>query len=101
PAAPAPRTVPRLRVAMVLLGLAVAAWLTVGREWRVGQPLRRHLYAGVEFARQGLGAQAESEWKAALRLDPNYTNACRLLAEYYLSARHWQKARDALQHLRK
>ena len=47
----------------------------------------------VNAGLQGMGAQAEAEWKAALRLDPNYTNAYRLLAEYYLSARHWQKAK--------
>jgi tetratricopeptide (TPR) repeat protein len=100
-AEPVPRTAPRLLLAVVMLGLAITAWMRLGGEWRRGQPLRRHLYAGVEFARRGMGAQAESEWKAALRLDPNYTNAYRLLAEYYLSARHWQKARDALQRLRK
>jgi tetratricopeptide (TPR) repeat protein len=81
---------------VVLLALAFVAWTRLGREWRQGQPLRHHLYAGEEFARQGMGAQAEAEWKDALRLDPHYTNAWRLLAEYYLSARHWQKAREAL-----
>jgi tetratricopeptide (TPR) repeat protein len=61
--------------------------------------VRQHLSAGIALADQGQGPQAEAEWKEALRLDPSNADACRLLAEYYLSAHSWQKAIAALQRL--
>jgi tetratricopeptide (TPR) repeat protein len=86
--------------AVLLLCLAVAAWVWIGRGWLRGRPVRQHLSAGFAFADQGQGSEAEAEWKEALRLDPNCVDACRLLAEYYLSARAWQKGIPAFQRLR-
>jgi tetratricopeptide (TPR) repeat protein len=86
--------------AVFLLCLAIGVWAWSGSRWLRGRPVRQHLSAGMEFARQGQGPQAETEWKEALRLDPHSTDACRLLAEYYMSARAWQNAVAALQRLR-
>jgi tetratricopeptide (TPR) repeat protein len=97
----APGSAARLLASVLLLGLAVIAWVYIGGAWRRSRPLRRHLNAGIQFASQGLGPQAEAEWKEAVRLDPNYAPAYRLLAEYYLSAHHWPKALAALERLRK
>jgi tetratricopeptide (TPR) repeat protein len=90
----------RSLVAVLLLGLAVAAWAGIGRHWRRERPLRRHLSAGIRYVEQGMGPQAEAEWKEALRLDPSYAPAYQLLAEYYLSAHAWSKTRAALERLR-
>jgi tetratricopeptide (TPR) repeat protein len=86
--------------AVFLLCLAIAAWAWAGSGWLRDRPVRQHLSAGIAFADQGQGPQAEAEWKEALRLDPHCADACRLLAEYYLSARAWQKGITALQRLR-
>src|SRR5205085_2300454 len=82
------------------LCLAVIAWVRIGGDWHRARPVRQHLSAGIEFANQGLGPQAEAEWKEALRLDPNCADACRLLSEYYFSARAWRQALVALQRLK-
>jgi tetratricopeptide (TPR) repeat protein len=87
-------------LAILLIAIALAAWVRIGGVWLRGRPVRQHLSAGIQFANQGLGPQAEDEWKAALRLDPRCADACRLLAEYYLSAHAWQKALAALDRLR-
>src|SRR5207248_1897713 len=100
PPTEARRSSARPIAALLLLALAVAAWAWSGSRWLRGRPVRQHLAAGMEFARQGQGPQAETEWKEALRLDPNNADACRLLAEYYLSARGWQKGINALRRLR-
>jgi tetratricopeptide (TPR) repeat protein len=87
-------------LALLLLGIAVVAWLRIGGAWLRGRPVRQHLSAGIQLADQGLGPRAEVEWKEALRLDPRCADACRLLTEYYLSAHAWQKALSALDRLR-
>jgi tetratricopeptide (TPR) repeat protein len=89
----------RAIAAALLLCLAAAAWVRIGGDWRSARPVRQHLSAGIEFANQGMGPQAETEWKEALRLDPGCADACRLLAEYYFSARAWRQALAALQRL--
>src|SRR5436305_1929531 len=99
PAFASPVAAARALVAVLLLALAVAAWVRIGGDWRRARPVRQHLNAGIESANQGLGPQAEAEWKEALRLDPRSADACRLLSEYYLSARDWPRALVALQRL--
>jgi tetratricopeptide (TPR) repeat protein len=89
----------RLLIAVLLLALAVGAWVRVGREWRRERPLRQHLHAAMAYAQQGMGPQVEAELKEAVRLDPNCGDAYQLLAEYYLSARSWSRARTALERL--
>lgn len=90
----------RLAAVIMLLGLAVVAWVRVSDYWGRGRPVRQHLRAGMEYARQALGPQAEAEWKEVLRLDPKNTDACLLLAEYYFSAHQWYRALTAYQRLR-
>jgi tetratricopeptide (TPR) repeat protein len=89
----------RFLLALFLLGLAAAAWVRVGGEWLRGRPVRQHLSAGIALSDQGMGPQAEAEWKEALRLDPHCADACRLLTEYYFSARSWPQALSALRRL--
>jgi tetratricopeptide (TPR) repeat protein len=68
-------------------------------DWQRDRPVRQHLVAGMEYVKQGLGPQAAAEWKEALRLDPNNALAYEGLAEYYFSARAWEKAAGALERL--
>jgi len=86
--------------ALPLLLLAVLGWGLVVRAWMRELPVRGHLERGMEYARQGLGPQAEQEWKAALRLDRRSAPAYQLLSEYYLSCQRWADAAVALRRLR-
>jgi tetratricopeptide (TPR) repeat protein len=84
---------------LLLLGLAVVAWVRVGITWRRDRPLRRHLAAAEQYVQQGRGPQLEAELKEVVRLDPSYAPAYELLAEYYLSSHRWVRARTALERL--
>lgn len=90
----------RPTVLVPLLLVAALGWAVVVRAWLQELPVRRHLARGMEFARWGLGPEAEGEWKAALRLDRGSADAYRLLAGYYLASQRWSQAADALSKLR-
>jgi cytochrome c-type biogenesis protein CcmH/NrfG len=86
-------------VAAFVLLLAAVAWTVV----LVGQlrtaPARRHIDAGIEYARQGKGIAAQHEWQTAVRLDPNNVMGWDLLGELYLSTGNWASAVGALRRL--
>jgi tetratricopeptide (TPR) repeat protein len=56
------------------------------------RPARQHLAAGMDYAERGLGAAAEREWQAALRISPQFLDAHRMLGEYYMTTHQWHKA---------
>jgi tetratricopeptide (TPR) repeat protein len=89
----------RPRVALPLLGLAALGWGLVVSAWLRELPVRRHLERGMEYARQGLGPQAEREWTAAVRQDRRCAPAFELLSEYYLSCQRWADAAVTLRKL--
>jgi hypothetical protein len=70
--------VARPAVALPLLVLAAVVWGLVARAWLSDLPVRRHLARGMEYARQGQGAEAEREWRAALRRDRRSADAYKL-----------------------
>jgi len=90
----------RPAVALPLLAVAAVVWVMVARAWLAELPVRRHLARGMEYARQGLGAETEREWRAALRRDRRSAEACQLLASYYLSSQRWLAAAEMLRKLR-
>jgi tetratricopeptide (TPR) repeat protein len=87
-------------VALPILVVALVGWGVVVRAWLRDLPAKRHLERGMEFARQGLGPEAEREWKAALRKKRDSWQAYQLLSGYYVSSRRWPQALDALRKLR-
>ena len=80
-----------------LLAAAVVAWGVQLVRWRAAAPVRSHVEAGIEFANRRMGAQAEREWREALRLDPRCAAAWELLGDYYLS---WENGPGALEAFR-
>jgi tetratricopeptide (TPR) repeat protein len=91
----------RLRpgIAAVVLLLAVAAWAIVFVGQLHAAPIRRHIDAGMEYARQGKGIAAQREWQAAVRLAPDNAEGWELLSELYLSTSNWEAAIGTLRRL--
>jgi cytochrome c-type biogenesis protein CcmH/NrfG len=90
---------PATAVALILI--AVASWAVVAAIQRRSAPFARHLDAGRQYAAEGHARQAESEWEAALRLDPKSPIAWELLGELYTSLGNWQGGAAAFQALSK
>lgn len=87
------------RIAAGLLVMATVAWGIVLTIQHRSASVKRHIEAGIEFARQGQGKAAEREWLAAVKVDPNHRNAWELLGELYFSIRAWPNAVHAFQNL--
>lgn len=84
-------------LAFLLLLVAAAVW---GRLlWNRANPTNRHLEAGVEYARQKQGPQAEHEWQEAARLAPHDPRPWQFLSGYYQAIQRWPDALESLQRL--
>src|SRR5438046_468716 len=91
---------PRIRRALHRPIVGIVLLLLAGGIWGVilcsrPSPISRHIEAGLEFARRGQGAQAEQEWRAAVRRDANDPRAYVYLTEYYTAVRNWPAAVEA------
>ena len=95
------RTTPRRQIALltVLLILCAGAWGF--NFWRQASeaPLRGHLEAGRRAIEQGQGGAAETEWRAALALNPQSAETWELLGDYYTTVGNWPQSREAFQKL--
>ena len=86
-------------VGLLLIAALVCGWVA----WRILQitPAQRHVDAGIELMQAKKLAQAEDEWREAVRLDPNNAQAWELLGDYYLASGSWPQASDAFKHVLK
>jgi predicted Zn-dependent protease len=89
----------RPKAAAGLLLLAIGLWGAFLFGQQRGAPVRRHIAAGMEYARRGNAEKAEREWRSAVRLDPENATAWELLGEFYFSTRSWHAAADAFRNL--
>jgi tetratricopeptide (TPR) repeat protein len=89
---PSRRSALRPSVAIGLVALAAVAWGAVLMWQARTAPAQRHIDAAIEYTHQRLGKEAEQEWRAALRLDPNNADAWEQLGELNLSTQDWPAA---------
>ncbi len=90
--APARRSALRPSVAIGLLLLAALAWGVIFAWQSRTAPAQRHIDAAIEYTHRRLGKEAEQEWRAALRLEPNNADAWEQLGELYFSTHDWPAA---------
>lgn len=60
---------------------------------------QEHFARAEKFVQQKKGREAEAEWRAVLKDDPNNVPAHELLAEYYQSRDDWGRAAEAFKNL--
>jgi predicted Zn-dependent protease len=100
-ASPARSTKRTAVAAAILLVAASAAWgVILLRQYRAA-PAQRHIDAAMQYSQQRLGREAEREWRAAVRLDPDNAAAWEQLGELYFSTRNWVAAVEPFQQLRR
>jgi Flp pilus assembly protein TadD len=89
----------RASLTIALILLSVALWIAVLRGSGLTSPARRHLDAGMEYAKVGQSARAEQEWLTATRLDRDNADAWELLAQYYTSTNNCAAAMEPLRQM--
>ncbi len=79
--------------------LVALAWGVVFLRLRPTMAVRQHIDAGISAAHEVQANRAETEWRAALALDPHNSEAWYLLGQMYLSMQDWQSGAEAFRHL--
>lgn len=87
--------------AALFLVLAVGVWSFILWQNARTAPLRQRIEAGSRLLAQGSGSGAESEWRAATKIDGESAEAWELLGNYYLSSSDWPAALDAFKRVEK
>ncbi|HZO89444.1 MAG TPA: tetratricopeptide repeat protein [Chthonomonadaceae bacterium] len=93
------KATPRAWFGAILLVLGALAAVLNLRYWQ-NKPVNDHLLQGSTWARAGKLADAEQEWRTALRLDPTRQEPYQLLSNLYLNTDHPDLAIPLLTHLR-
>lgn len=84
-----------LTLIVVLAAAVVAVWFSTRRVERVNA-ISAHLEHAANDLNLGKSRQAEAEWAAALRLDPNNAGIYNLIAQHDMHAGQWLAALGAL-----
>lgn len=93
----------KIRYRPLALAIVVALGVLVGGFF-LGQnlasaPIRQHITAGTQAWQRGQAAQAETEWRAAIQLDPDNAQAWELLGDASMNSQAWEQAIAAFQKL--
>ncbi len=86
-----------LGLLIVLLALGLCA-IELTRQASVRR-VHRHIDAGIEYVRLRRPGDAEREWLAAIKLDPNNAALWELLSTLYIHTEQWNKGSEALRQL--
>ena len=86
----------RLLLLLLISALAVALWAVVLRRQLTAARVHRPIDAGMEFFRNRRPRDAEREWLAAVKLNPNDAGAWELLSELYIENEQWGQGLFAL-----
>lgn len=84
-----------LFVVLAVAGLGFTFWQNSH-----SAPEERHIEAGAQLLAKGRGAEAEREWREAVRLAPRDAGTWELLGDYYLAVNNWRAALEAFGHVR-
>ncbi|MDX1933657.1 MAG: tetratricopeptide repeat protein [Capsulimonadales bacterium] len=92
-----PNILRKIALPVGLAAVLVCGWTLAG--YLRNRDLNRHFDRAEAFVRERKGPEAEAEWLAVVKADPDNVAARELLAEYYLSHQDWQKGVEAFRRL--
>lgn len=90
----------RLFLLLAVLAALVCAAVPINLRFAARARVRGHVREGIRLYQQGAVTKAIEEWRAALRQDPTYSDAYRLLAEALIDHGSAGEAIPLLQQLR-
>ncbi len=89
------------QVSLLVLGVAVLLWATVLVRQVAAARVRRHIDAGMDFFRKSRPRDAEREWQAAVKLNPNDAGVWELLSELYIQNEQWSSGLATLKQVQR
>lgn len=87
----------KLLLPLAIIALVAVAWgITSARRT---QEIQQHMATALRAAGQGQAATAESEWRAASRLDPRNSQIYEIMGQYEINTGRWPQAVETFRSL--